>query len=86
MIEVFQGITVGPNVCGGKPCIRGLRFPVSRVLGLLAPGETKESILAAFPYLTTGDIEAAQKYAAFVAEHNRDAEESVGRRLKTCRS
>ncbi|MDA2934924.1 DUF433 domain-containing protein [Acidobacteria bacterium AH-259-D05] len=33
-----------PNVCIRKPCIRGLRFPVSRLLGLLAPGETKETI------------------------------------------
>ncbi|MGB9880135.1 MAG: DUF433 domain-containing protein, partial [Anaerolineae bacterium] len=30
MIEVFQGITVDPSVCGGKPCVRGLRFAVSR--------------------------------------------------------
>ena len=47
----FQRITVDLNVCSGKPCIRGLRFPVSRLLGLLASGETKESILKAYPYL-----------------------------------
>ena len=46
----LKRITVNPNVRTGKPCIRGLRFPVSRVLGLLASGETKESILKAYPY------------------------------------
>ena len=47
----FQRITVDPEVCGGKPCIRGLRFPVSRLLGLLASGETTETILKSYPYL-----------------------------------
>jgi hypothetical protein len=42
---IFERITVRPDVCGGKPSIRGLRFPVSRLLGLLASGETEESIL-----------------------------------------
>jgi uncharacterized protein (DUF433 family) len=45
----FERITVDPRVCTGKPCIRGLRFPVSRLLGLLASGETRESILSAYP-------------------------------------
>ena len=52
----FERITVDPNVCTGKPCIRGLPFPVSRLLRLLAPGETKESILKAYPYLEDQDI------------------------------
>ena len=55
----FERITVDPNVCTGKPCIRGLRFPVSRLLGLLASGETKESILKAYPYIEAQDIEEA---------------------------
>jgi uncharacterized protein (DUF433 family) len=61
-------ITVDPTVCTGKPCIRGLRFPVSRLLGLLAAGETKEAILKAYPYLEGEDIDAALSYAAFLAE------------------
>ncbi|MGH9390263.1 MAG: DUF433 domain-containing protein, partial [Vicinamibacteria bacterium] len=61
-------ITVNPHVCTGKPCIRDLRFPVSRVLGMLAAGETKESILGAYPYLEAEDVEAALRYAAFLAE------------------
>ena len=64
----FERIITDPNVCTGKPCIRNLRFPVSRVLGLLASGETKESILKAYPYLEAGDIDEALKYAAYLAE------------------
>lgn len=64
----FERITVDPNVCTGKPCIRGLRFPVSRLLGLLAFGETKESILNAYPYLEAEDIEEALRYAAYLSE------------------
>lgn len=61
-------ITIDPNVCTGKPCIRGLRFPVSRLLGLLASGETKETILKAYPYLQAEDIGQALAYAAYLAE------------------
>jgi len=64
----FERITIDPNVCTGKPCIRGLRFPLSRLLGLLASGESKESILKAFPYLEAGDIDEALRYAAYLAE------------------
>ena len=64
----FQRITVDPNVCTGKACIRGLRFPVSRLLGLLAAGETKDTILAAYPYLEPEDIDEALRYAAYLAE------------------
>lgn len=65
---LLEWITVDPNVCTGKPCIRGLRFPVSRLLGLLAAGETRESILRAYPYLEAQDIEAVLRYAAALAE------------------
>lgn len=61
-------ITVDPAVCTGKPCIRGLRFPVARLLGLLAAGETREAILSAYPYLESEDIDAALRYAASLAE------------------
>ena len=64
----FQRITINPEVCGGKPSIRGLRFPVSRLLGLLASGETQESILKSYPYLEPGDIQEALNYAAFLAD------------------
>jgi uncharacterized protein (DUF433 family) len=64
----FTRITTNPEVCTGKPCIRGLRFPVARLLGLLAAGETREQILANYPYLEAEDINEALRYAAFLAE------------------
>ena len=67
-MEIFPRITIDPNLCTGKPCIRGLRFPVSRLLGLLAAGETKQSILTEYPYLEDEDIDAALRYAASLAE------------------
>lgn len=64
----LERITIDPNVCTGKPCVRGLRFPISRLLGLLASGETKETILKAYPYLEAEDIDEALLYAASLAE------------------
>ncbi len=64
----FKRITVDPRVCTGKPCIRGLRFPVSRLLGLLAAGETRDAIVKEYPYLEPEDIDEALRYAAYLAE------------------
>jgi len=64
----LERITVNPGVCGGKPCIRSLRFPVSRLLGLLAAGETVESILGSYPYLEREDIQEALHFAALMAD------------------
>ncbi|MCX7045651.1 MAG: DUF433 domain-containing protein [Candidatus Sumerlaeota bacterium] len=63
-----QRITVSSEICGGKPCIRGMRFPVSRLLGLLASGETPESIMASYPYLEKEDIQEALRYASDLAD------------------
>ena len=52
----------------GKPRIRNLRFPVSRLLGLLAARQTPEEILKAYPYLEPADIDEALRYAASLAE------------------
>jgi len=65
---LFERITVNPEVMGGKACIRDLRFPVSRLLGLLAAGQDAPSILAEYPYLEAEDIQAALAYAAALAE------------------
>ena len=65
---VLRRISVNPEICGGKPTIRGLRFPVSRLLGLLASGETPDSILESYPYLESEDIQEALHYAAFLAD------------------
>jgi uncharacterized protein (DUF433 family) len=64
----FTRITIDPSVCTGKPCIRGMRFPVARLLGLLAAGETRESVLKDYPYLEREDIDEALRYAASLAE------------------
>ena len=59
-----QRVTIDPAVCTGKPCIRGLRFPVARLLGLLAAGETREAILANYPYLEPEDIDEVFRWNA----------------------
>ena len=79
----FTRITTRPDVCTGKPCVRDLRFPVSRLLGLLAAGESRDEILRAYPYLEAADIDEALRYAASLAEDERSEERRVG---KECRS
>ena len=64
----LQRITVDPEIFGGRPCIRGMRFPVSRILGLLAAGETPESILKSYPYIEKEDIQESLNYAALLAD------------------
>ena len=64
----FERITIDSDVCTGKPCVRGLRFPVSRVLGLLAEGYSREDILAEYPYLENEDINEVLRFAAVLAE------------------
>ncbi|MEA2640972.1 MAG: hypothetical protein QOF51_2366 [Chloroflexota bacterium] len=55
----LQRITIDPEVCGGRPCIRGLRIRVVDILDLLPAGATQDEILADYPYLGAGDIAAA---------------------------
>lgn len=52
----FERITVDPAACARKYCIRNLRFPISRLLGLSAAGKTEESIIKAYPYIDGEDI------------------------------
>ena len=65
----LERITVDPEICGGRPCIRGLRIRVKDVLEMLAGGATAEDILADYPYLESDDIRAALEYAAAQADH-----------------
>ncbi|MEW6215023.1 MAG: DUF433 domain-containing protein [Nitrospirota bacterium] len=60
----FTRITVNPKQMDGVPCIRGLRIPVSTVVGMVADGMTEEEILKAFPDLEHEDIREALQYAA----------------------
>jgi uncharacterized protein (DUF433 family) len=60
-------ITVNPEQCGGKPCIRGLRFPVATVVGYLASGMTPDEVLVEWPELEADDLRQALAYAAWSA-------------------
>ncbi|MCX5824522.1 MAG: DUF433 domain-containing protein [Deltaproteobacteria bacterium] len=57
-------VPANPNICFGKPCIRGHRIWVSLLLDLLADGMTVEEIMAEYPQLTKDDIRAAIAYGA----------------------
>ncbi|MDH5683953.1 MAG: DUF433 domain-containing protein [candidate division WOR-3 bacterium] len=70
-MEQFERITIDSKVFGGKPCIRGMRFPVSKVLDLLASGMTVEEILKDYPYLEREDILQAIKYSAWILEEEK---------------
>ncbi len=65
----LQRITIDPAVCGGRPCLRGLRIRVRDVLDLLAGGASREEILSDYPLLEDGDITAALEYAARQTDH-----------------
>ena len=68
-MDHLDRITVDPEVCGGRPCIRGLRIRVRDILDMLAGGATREEILADYPYLESDDITAALEYAARQTDH-----------------
>jgi uncharacterized protein (DUF433 family) len=63
MTSELHRITLDPNQCGGRPCLRGLRIRVKDVLDLLAAGASREEILADYPLLESGDITDALSYA-----------------------
>ncbi len=67
MDPLLERITVNPNVCHGKACIRGTRIMVSVILDNLAAGVSKEEILKSYRGLTIEDINAALAYAAELA-------------------
>ncbi|MCB0594691.1 MAG: DUF433 domain-containing protein [Lewinellaceae bacterium] len=61
--KLLNRITLDPNICHGKPTIRGLRYPVESILEYLAGGDTIETILEEFPDLEREDILACLAYA-----------------------
>lgn len=71
--ELLQRITVDPQICHGKPCIRGLRYSVTMLLELLSGGMTFEDILADYEDLQREDLLAALAYAARLSDANRVA-------------
>jgi uncharacterized protein (DUF433 family) len=62
-------ITIDPQVCGGRPCIRGLRIRVKDILDMLAGGANRQEILADYPYLENEDITAALEFASRATDH-----------------
>lgn len=62
--QLLERISVDPNVCFGKPCIRGTRIWVSLIVDNLAEGIAETEILQAYPQLAPEDIRAALAYAA----------------------
>jgi uncharacterized protein (DUF433 family) len=66
----MDGIEVNPEICSGKPVIRGTRIMVRNILGMVAGGYTIDGILAAYPDLTRDDVNAALEYAARVIDED----------------
>lgn len=62
-------ITVDPDLCNGRPTIRGLRITVETVLGYLGAGDSREEILQQFPSLEDADIDACVRFAADMMAH-----------------
>ena len=69
--ELLSRITVSPDICHGKPCIRGLRYPVEFVLELLSSGMTEKEILADYEDLEPADLQAVYAWAARLARTKR---------------
>ena len=68
---LLRRISVNPRIFGGKPIIRGRRLAVEHVLGMLAAGDTPETILEGYPWLEVEDIQACLVYAHRLVAHER---------------
>ena len=68
--EILQRITINPEICHGKPTVRGLRYPVEMLLELMASGMSVEEILEDYPDLQKDDILACLEYAAKLTQVN----------------
>ena len=68
---LMNRVTVNPDIFGGKPIIRGRRLAVEHVLGMLAAGDSPETILAGYPWLEPEDIQACLVYARRLVGHER---------------
>lgn len=65
--QLLDRIAIDPNICHGKPTIRGLRYPVENMLELMASGQSIESLLEDYPDLVKEDFLACLEYAAKLA-------------------
>ena len=71
MDSLLSRITIDPMVCHGKPCVRGLRYPVETLLELLSSGMTMDEILADYEDLVRDDLLAVLAFAARLAQTRR---------------
>jgi uncharacterized protein (DUF433 family) len=71
--KLLERITVNPQIFGGKPIIRGRRLAVEHVLGMLAAGDSPETILEGYPWLEREDIQACLVYAHKLVGHDVNA-------------
>ena len=69
MVELADRITVDPEQCGGRPCVRGMRIRVGYVLDLLANGLTPEEIVEEMPDLELEDVRASLRFASRRLDH-----------------
>jgi uncharacterized protein (DUF433 family) len=69
LAAVADRITVNPDQCGGRPCVRGLRIRVTDVLDLLASGLSPEQVLEELPDLEVEDISACLRFASRRLDH-----------------
>ena len=69
MTTVSERITIDPEQCGGRPCVRGMRIRVSDVLDLLAHGLTPEQVVEELPDLEVDDVRACLVYASRQTSH-----------------
>lgn len=69
--KLLERITVNPKIFGGKPVIRGRRLAVEHILGMLAAGDTPETILEGYPWLEADDIKACLVYARRLVSRER---------------
>lgn len=70
-MKLAERITIDPDICHGKPSIRGLRYPVETILELLSSGMTTEDILADYEDLEREDILAALSFATRLSQVKR---------------
>lgn len=71
MTTLLERITIDPEICHGKPCVRGLRYPVETLLEMLSAGMTIDAILAEFEDLERDDVLAALEFATRVTQVKR---------------
>lgn len=69
MAEIMDRITVDPEQCGGRPCVRGMRIRVTDVLDLLASGLSTAQVLEEMPALEPQDVEACLRFASRKLDH-----------------